>query len=78
MPPPLSPATAALGQRIREHRQAAGLSQEALARVAGVHWTFLGQLERGQRNVSLHNLLKVAGALEVDPGELVKGLRAPD
>jgi transcriptional regulator with XRE-family HTH domain len=55
-----------------------GLSQEALAEQAGVHWTFLGQVERGQRNLSLHNLLKLAAGLGVDPGELVRGLRPPD
>jgi transcriptional regulator with XRE-family HTH domain len=55
-----------------------GLSQEALAEQAGVHWTFLGQVERGHRNLSLHNLLKVAAGLGVDPGELVRGLQPPD
>jgi transcriptional regulator with XRE-family HTH domain len=42
-----------------------------------VHWTFLGQVERGRRNLSLHNLLKIAGGLGVDPSELVRGLKAP-
>jgi transcriptional regulator with XRE-family HTH domain len=49
-----------------------------LAEQASVHWTFLGQVERGQRNLSLHNLLKLAAGLGVDPGELVRGLRPPD
>jgi transcriptional regulator with XRE-family HTH domain len=74
---PLSTATGELGERVRTHRLELGLSQEALADRCGVHWTFLGQLERGQRNVSLHNLLKVAAGLGVDPGELVQGLRPP-
>lgn len=74
---PLSPALAELGARIRAHREQQGISQEALADRAGVHWTFVGQLERGQRNVSFHNLLKVAAGLGVDPGELVSGLRPP-
>jgi len=52
-------------------REALGLSQEALADQSGVHWTFVGQVERGRRNVSLHNLLKLAKGLGVDPGELV-------
>jgi transcriptional regulator with XRE-family HTH domain len=55
-----------------------GLSQEALADQAGIHWTFLGQVERGRRNLSLHNLLKIARGLGVDPGELVKGLAPPE
>ncbi|HEU5002596.1 MAG TPA: helix-turn-helix transcriptional regulator [Actinomycetota bacterium] len=77
MPEPLSPATRVLGQRVRERRQALGLSQEALADRVGVHWTFLGQVERGRRNVSLHNLLKLAVGLDVDPAELVQGLKSP-
>lgn len=78
MPQPLSPATAALGQRVRSRRQELGLSQEGLAAQSGLHWTFIGQVERGQRNLSLHNLLKVAASLGVDPGELVRGLKPPD
>ena len=75
---PLSPATAAFGQRVRLRRQQLGLSQEALADRCGVHWTFLGQVERGQRNLSLHNLLKLAHGLDIDPGDLVRGLSTPD
>ena len=78
MAPPLSPATATLGERIRTRRHELNLSQEALADRCGVHWTFVGQIERGRRNVSLHNLLKVASGLGVDPGELVTGLQAPE
>ena len=73
-PPPLSDATATFGRRVRERRNAMGLSQEALAARCGVHWTFLGQVERGQRNLSLHNMLKISKGLEVDPAELVAGL----
>jgi transcriptional regulator with XRE-family HTH domain len=73
----ISPATKTLGQRVRARRQELGLSQEALADQTGVHWTFLGQVERGQRNINLHNLLKVAAGLEIDPAELVRGLLPP-
>jgi transcriptional regulator with XRE-family HTH domain len=51
-----------------------GLSQEALADRCDLHWTFVGQVERGQRNLSLHNILKLAKGLQVDPGELVSGI----
>jgi transcriptional regulator with XRE-family HTH domain len=78
MPQPLSDATRLLGERVRARRAALGLSQEALADRCGVHWTFLGQVERGQRNLSLHNLLKLADGLGVDPADLLKGLEAPD
>jgi transcriptional regulator with XRE-family HTH domain len=77
MPEPISPATRVFGERVRARRQDLGLSQEALAAQAGIHWTFLGQIERGQRNLNLHNLLKVAAGLGVDPGELVQNLQPP-
>jgi transcriptional regulator with XRE-family HTH domain len=78
MPEPLSDATRLLGERIRTRRESLGLSQEALADRCGVHWTFLGQVERGRRNLSLHNLLKIADGLGVDPAELVRGLSPPN
>ena len=78
MPEPISAATRVVGERVRTHREALGLSQEALAARSGVHWTFLGQVERERRNLSLHNLLKLAKGLGVDPGELVQGLQPPD
>jgi transcriptional regulator with XRE-family HTH domain len=78
MAQPLSPATQVIGERVRDRRHALGLSQEAMAHQVGIHWTFLGQVERGQRNLNLHNLLKLARGLGVDPGELVQGLTPPD
>ena len=78
MPAPVSDALGELGARIRERRSQLGLSQEALADLAGLHWTFVGQVERGRRNLSLHNLLKLADALQTDPGRLVEGLKAPE
>lgn len=77
MPPPISTAAGALGERIRAYREALGISQEVLADRSGTHWTFVGQVERGQRNVSLHNLLKLAAGLDVDAGDLVRGLTPP-
>lgn len=78
MPKPLSPATKVLGERVRARRESLGISQEAAAELAGVHWTFLGQVERGRRNLRFHNLLKIASGLGVDPAELVQGLVSPD
>ena len=77
MPEPISPAARAFGERVRRQREALGLSQEALADKSDIHWTFLGQVERGRRNLSLHNLLKVAAGLGIDPAELVRGLKPP-
>lgn len=74
MPRTVSPAAIAFGERVREHRLALGKSQEALAHDSGLHWTFVGQVERGQRNLTLHNILKLAAGLDIDPSELVRGL----
>ena len=63
------------GDRIRKKRAELGLSQEELAEVAELHRTYVGSVERGERNVSLFNILRLAKALKVDPGELLAGLR---
>lgn len=55
-------------------RHELGLSQEKAAEVIGLHWTYLGQVERGRRNVTLNNIVKIAAGLGVDPGDLVKQL----
>jgi transcriptional regulator with XRE-family HTH domain len=75
---PISAAAKAFGDRVRTHRHDRGESQEALADACGLHWTFIGQVERGRRNVSLHNILKLAQGLEIDPCELVRGLKPPN
>lgn len=54
--------------------QKSGLSQEDLGEVAGLHRTYIGHLERGEVNPSLLNILKVAAALGVDGGALIRGL----
>ncbi len=59
------------GKRIRRLRQSRGLSQEALADLAGVHRTYMGGIERGERNVSLKNLEAIANALSVSMAELL-------
>jgi transcriptional regulator with XRE-family HTH domain len=78
MPKPLFPATEVLGNRVRARRNELGLSQEALAAQSDLHWTFIGQVERGRRNLNLRNLLKLAEALKIDPADLVSGLTAED
>ncbi len=59
-----------IGRNLRAYRQARGLSQEAFADVLGAHRTYMGGIERGERNPSLTNILKLAAALEVDLSEL--------
>jgi transcriptional regulator with XRE-family HTH domain len=78
MPDPISPAAETFGERVRKRRQQLGLSQEQLAVTSGLHWTFVGQVERGQRNLSLHNILKLAAGLEINPGKLMNDLLPPN
>lgn len=59
------------GERVRELRQAKSLSQEELAFKAGVHRTYLGGIERGERNPSLKNIAAIAEALSVSLSELL-------
>jgi len=51
------------------------LSQEKLAERADLHWTYIGGIERGERNVSLLNIVKIAKALQITPSELLKEIR---
>ena len=71
---PKDPAIVAFGKRLRALRHAAAMSQVQLARAAGVHDTYIGQIERGERNLSLRNVLRLAHGLEVAPGALVDHL----
>jgi transcriptional regulator with XRE-family HTH domain len=58
------------GKRVRELRRKQRISQEGLADIAGVHRTYMGSIERGEKNISLENIVKVARALRVLPKEL--------
>ncbi len=60
-----------LGQVIRKHRLAAGLSQEGLAERSDLHWTYVSQVERGRRNVSVDALRRLAVALGVPASRLL-------
>lgn len=64
------------GQRVRDRRLKLGLSQEELADRADLHRTYISSLEQGRRNVAVHNVVRLAEALGVDPAELVKGLHS--
>jgi len=60
-----------LAANLRAHRNRLGLSQEALADRAGLHRTYVGSIERSERNVSIDNIDKLAGALGVSPARLL-------
>ncbi|MDQ3757112.1 MAG: helix-turn-helix domain-containing protein [Actinomycetota bacterium] len=51
------------------------VSQEKLGELAGLHRTYVGHLERGEVNPSLFNIIRIAAALDIDPAELIQGLR---
>lgn len=72
--PPLNETLGAFGERVRARRHELGLSQESAAEACGVHWTYLSQVERGQRSPRLENLLRIANGLGCTPGALVDGL----
>jgi transcriptional regulator with XRE-family HTH domain len=65
------PELVAFGARLKALRDDAGLTQEALAHAAGVHWTYVGQIERGERNLTYKSIRKLARGLGVSAGRIV-------
>lgn len=61
-----------LGSKIRHFRKEKGLSQEALSFKSDLHRTYIGSVERGERNISVLNLMKIAEALEVSVSDFFK------
>ena len=59
-----------LGEIIRVKRKEMGYSQESFASYCGVHRTYMGAVERGERNISLLNIVRIANALKLQPSEL--------
>lgn len=53
------------GEKVREERHKLGLSQEELASRAGVHRTYIGMIERAEKNITLENIEKIANALKI-------------
>jgi transcriptional regulator with XRE-family HTH domain len=62
------------GKRVQELRTAKKWSQEEFAHISGLHRTYIGQIERGEKNVSFANLLKLSGVLGLTLSELFLGL----
>lgn len=71
MPPKKSAANQALGQAIRATRRERGLAQGALAAGAGIDRSYFGAIERGEFNVTLDTIAKIAAALGVRPSRLL-------
>lgn len=76
MPPPSEPLLHAFGAAVRELRVRRGISQEGLASEAGLQRTYLNEVERGRRNVTLITIGRIAEALGVGVGELVGATEA--
>ena len=64
------PILVLFGRNVQNHRKALGLSQEQLASRAGVHRTYIGMIERAEKNITLINIEKIANALNVNISEL--------
>ena len=62
------------GEKVREERLKRGLSQEELAARASVHRTYIGMIERGEKNITLLNIKKVAKALDLSIDKLLTNL----
>ncbi|MEP0789294.1 helix-turn-helix domain-containing protein [Funiculus sociatus GB2-A5] len=70
----MAPELEKFGEQVRQLRKALGLSQEDLAELTDLHRTYIGGIERGERNVALINIVRLAKALNVSPSELLKGI----
>lgn len=70
--PDATPIRINLAQNLRSRRASLGLSQEALADLAGLHRTFVGSVERSERNLSVDNLARLAAALNIEPSDLLR------
>ena len=62
------------GEQVRKLRLIQGISQENLAERANLHRTYIGSVERGERNISLLNIIEIARALHVSPSKLLEEL----
>ncbi len=60
-----------LGRNVRAYREARGLSQEAFADLLGVHRTYMGGIERGERNLTLRSVERLAEQLHLQPLDLL-------
>jgi transcriptional regulator with XRE-family HTH domain len=58
------------GQKVREERTKLGLSQEELASRAGTHRTYIGMIERAEKNITLENIEKISKALKISISEI--------
>jgi len=73
-----SEAALKIGQRIRSVRHRLGISLEDLGELSEISWTSIGKIERGVSSPTAETLVRLATALEVDPGSFLSGITAND
>ncbi|WP_449278486.1 helix-turn-helix domain-containing protein [Leucobacter sp. GX24907] len=76
MPKTHSDAAILIGSRLRAARQELGISLEDLGELSEINWTTIGKIERGASSPAVETLIRLASALEIDPGALVTGITA--
>jgi transcriptional regulator with XRE-family HTH domain len=67
-----------IGQRIRDYRTQKNISQEKLAELAGCHHTYIGQIERGEKNATIESIEKIASALSISLSRLFENIENQD
>jgi transcriptional regulator with XRE-family HTH domain len=70
------PALVKIGHKIRELRKSKGFSQESFADEVGLDRTYMGGIERGERNIATLNLIRIAKALKIEVGELFPSIKS--
>nr|WP_243752605.1 helix-turn-helix transcriptional regulator [Leucobacter ruminantium] len=73
-----SEAALKIGRRVRSVRQRLGISLEDLGELSEISWTSIGKIERGASSPTAETLVRIATALEVDPGSFLAGLTSDD
>jgi transcriptional regulator with XRE-family HTH domain len=71
------PALLKLGKKIRDLRKARGYSKESFADKVGLDRTYIGAIERGERNIAALNLIRIPKALKIEVGELFPPVKIP-
>lgn len=66
------PILVLFGHNVQKYRKELGLSQEKLAEIAGIHRTYIGMIERAEKNITLCNMERIAKALKVQIQELLQ------
>ncbi len=72
----MASAQKAFGKTVRRLRREAGFSQERFAQAAGIHRTFMGEIERGDTNVSLDTITRIAKSLRMSVSELFQAVES--